>query len=47
MIPRIIIRGMYFIKIKGNHTAAVLRSPKPCTGVRIPLPLLKEKALKH
>ena len=27
-------------KMKGNHTTAVCRSPKPFMGVRIPLPLL-------
>ena len=28
-------------RIKGNHTTAVCRSPKPFMGVRIPLPLLE------
>ena len=27
--------------IKGNHTTAVCRSPKPFMGVRIPLPLFE------
>ena len=26
-------------RVKGNHTTAVCRSPKPFMGVRIPLPL--------